>query len=531
MFKKIKLVYINIVISFIFIQTVSSQNTEQIYKLNKVFNIISTHYVDSVEENKIVEKAILAMLKNLDPHSSYYSKEIVKRINESLQGNFEGIGINFNVLNDTIFVISPIKNGPSEKSGILSGDRIISIEGKNVAGIGIKSQNVRKYLLGKKGTAVKITVKRKAEKKYRNFVIIRDKISINSVDISYMVNSSTGYIKLNQFSATTLPEFRKAINRLKIKGLKNLILDLRENSGGYLYSAIELVDEFLPQKKLILYTEGANSPRSEYKANLVGTFEKGKLIVMIDEGSASASEIVAGSLQDWDRAIIIGRRSYGKGLVQRPFYLLDGSMIRLTIARYYTPTGRLIQKPYKKGFVDYRNDIIYRYKKGEFFYLDSIKLPDSLKYRTLVNKRVVYGGGGIMPDVFIPIDTTNVSEYYRQLIKSGIVNKFLLSYEDENRSFLKKNYPNFTLFNQYFKVNDKILKNLVSFAETEEINRKISYNDYLIKNFKGSKNIIKTQLKALIARDMWTIGEYYRIMNSVNSSFIKAVEILNNDVL
>ncbi len=494
---------------------------EQTYKFGKVLELIDRYYVDTVNDNMLVEDAIKEMLRNLDPHSTYISSDEVKAMNEQLVGNFEGIGISFNILNDTIFIVSPISGGPSEKVGIRAGDRIVKVNDENVAGIGITNKGVYDLLRGKKGTKVNITVVRRSYNKPIDFTITRDKIPIFSLDAAYMVNDSIGYIKLNRFALTTMDEFTTAMDKLKGEGMTALILDLTGNGGGYLETAHQLADQFLGKGKLIVYTKGLHSERHDYVASEEGDFEKGHLIILIDEGSASASEIVTGAVQDWDRGIIIGRRSFGKGLVQRPFLLPDQSMIRLTIARYYTPTGRLIQKPYNDGKAAYDEDIIDRYNNGELMHADSIHFPDSLKYHTLMNSRTVYGGGGIMPDFFVPIDTSYYSDYYRDLIRTGILNQFVLEYVDGNRQDLKTKYSGFSQFDKDFKVDDKLMGKLVKYASTEGLSENKA-------GINTSRNEIKLLLKAYIARDLWNTSEFYEIINTQDKNVEKAVEVLNN---
>jgi carboxyl-terminal processing protease len=494
---------------------------EQAFKMGKILEWVDKYYVDSVNQEILVEDVIKNLLKDLDPHSSYLSKEEVKEMNEPLQGNFEGIGISFNILNDTIFVISPISGGPSERVGLQAGDRIVKVEGKNVAGIGITTNDVFSLLRGKKGTKVDISVLRRNVAELIDFTIIRDKIPIYSIDASYKINKNTGYIKLNRFSMTTIPEFKEAIENLKKDNLENLILDLTGNGGGYLEVAFELADEFLDNEKLIVYTEGRNSPKREYNASSKGAFEKGNLVIMIDEGSASASEIVAGAIQDWDRGIIVGRRSFGKGLVQRPLMLPDQSMIRLTIARYYTPTGRLIQKPYNMSKDDYDLDIVNRYNNGELSNKDSIQFPDSLKYRTLKKTRTVYGGGGIMPDFFIPIDTSFYTDYYRDLIRKGILNQFMLTYVDNNREKLLSEHENIDFFKKNYNISDELFQNLIDYAKNENLLAEK-------KDIETSGDQIKQLMKAYVARDLWSNSEFYEIINHTDKKFLKARDIIEN---
>ncbi len=494
---------------------------EQAFKFGKVLEWINNYYVDSVDQEKLVESAIIQLLKELDPHSSYVSKKEVEAMNEPLQGNFEGIGISFNILNDTIFVISPITGGPSEKVGILAGDRIVKVDGKNVAGVGITNERVYELLRGKKGTRVTVTVLRRNVKELLDFNIIRDKIPIYSIDASYKVTDDVGYIKISRFSLTTVDEFKEAITRLKKNNVKNLILDLTGNGGGYLEIAISLADQFLDEGKLILYTEGVNSPKKEYYATKEGEFEKGRLVVLIDEGSASASEIVSGAIQDWDRGIIVGRRSFGKGLVQRRCPLPDQSELRLTIARYYTPTGRLIQKPYNNGKEDYELELVRRYNHGEFVSADSIHFPDSLKYYTKKNARLVYGGGGIMPDVFVPLDTSYYTDYYRDLIRLGILNQFVLNYVDRHRKELFINYPQVSAFKKAFNIDDRLINDLIAFAREKGL----SENPAAIA---ASVNQIKLLLKGYIARDLWSTSEFYEIVNEEDARFKTALSVIQN---
>jgi len=494
---------------------------EHSYKMSKVLEWINTYYVDSVDQENIVQKAIIKVLQDLDPHSAYLTKEEVQKANEPLQGNFEGIGVSFNILEDTIFVISPIPGGPSEKVGVQAGDRIIRVEDENVAGENITNQDVFDLLRGEKGSKVQISVLRRGVAELLDFRITRDKIPIFSLDASYMINNDIGYIKLNRFAATTVEEFENALKGLKKEGAGKLILDLSGNGGGFLDESVKLADHFLEKDRMIVYTQGTNSKKREYIATATGEFEEGKVIVLVDEGSASASEIVAGALQDWDRAIVIGRRTFGKGLVQRPFLLPDGSMIRLTIARYYTPTGRLIQKPYDEGTEAYAKDLITRFEHGEFIYKDSIQFPDSLQYKTLLENRIVYGGGGIMPDLFIPIDTTPNTDYYASLIRKGILNRFVLHYVDQNRDRLERKYKDFEIYMNNFYVSDDIIAELKDFAFQEEL-------EFNQEEFTQSKQDIELLLKAYIARDLWNTSEFYEVYNTSDDMVLKAVDVLEN---
>jgi carboxyl-terminal processing protease len=521
-----------------------SQNFgDQIYKFTRVLRLIDTYYVDTINQEMLVEKAIIEMLKELDPHSIYMTKEEVEETNETLQGSFDGIGIVYNILKDTLLIVSPISGGPSEKLGIKAGDRIIKVEEEIVAGIGITTKDVQIKLRGDKGSKVKISIKRSGVSELMDFTITRDKIPIFSLDASYMVNRNIGYIKLNRFSATTIREFNEALKKLKRQGAVDMILDLRGNGGGYLHTAIDLADEFLPNDKLIVYTEGNNSPKFEYHSTHKGDFIEGNVVVLIDEGSASASEIVSGALQDWDRALILGRRSFGKGLVQRPFGLPDGSLVRLTSARYYTPTGRLIQKSYENGVKEYRQEVVNRYNSGELSNIDSIHFPDSLKYFTLEKERIVYGGGGIMPDVFVPIDTSGYSIFYRNVVRKGILNTFALNYIDNNRKILAKKYTSFTKFSKKFDITEPMVNDFYVYARKELYPNEIENCEEsgLIEqkkqeqidrdDFNTSKEEIRLRLKAIIARDLWNTSAYYQIINQNSDSFIKAIEVLQNKAL
>ncbi|MEI6123327.1 MAG: S41 family peptidase [Bacteroidota bacterium] len=489
-------------------------------KYYAALQIIRMAYVDTVNEEKLTEDAIVAMLKELDPHSVYMSKKDIEKANEPLIGNFDGIGVQFNLIEDTIVVITPTPNGPSEKVGITSGDRIVKIDGEDAVGAKVTTDFVVSHLRGPKGSSVKVSIYRRGKPGLLDYTIVRDKIPINSVDAAYMETNEIGYIKLNKFAQNTMEEFYDAMAKLEKAGMKSLILDLRDNSGGYLNTAIELADQFLPKGEMIVYTEGHSSPKQISNATSSGTFEKGKLVVLINEGSASASEIVAGAVQDWDRALIIGRRSFGKGLVQRPFDLPDGSVIRLTTAHYYTPTGRCVQKPYDEGTDKYYKDITNRYKHGELVNPDSIKFPDSLKYYT-PNKRVVYGGGGIMPDIFMPLDTTRISDYYSNLLRKNIINQFVLNYLEGKRDALKQQYADMNVFLKNFNLDDTFMQNFVAFAETEGVKKDEA-------GYKASEKYLRNFIKAWIARNLWDYDAYWRISNEEDDVFQEAVQSIQS---
>lgn len=492
---------------------------ETIQKFGTALQIINFAYVDSVDSPELVEDAIIAMLKDLDPHSAYISKEDLDRVNEPLRGSFEGIGVTFQIYNDTILVISPVPGGPSDKLGIIAGDKIVKIEDEDATGEDIDNQYVMDKLRGEKGTVVHVSVKRAGKKELIEYDIVRDKIPLNSIDATYMAAPEVGYIKLTRFSKTSMDEFRESVAELTEQGMEDLILDLRNNSGGYLNIAVELSDEFLTDGKLIVYTEGLRSPREEFFATSTGNFDEGRVIVLINEASASASEIVSGAVQDWDRGLIVGRRSFGKGLVQRPFRLPDGSVIRLTTARYHTPTGRCIQKPYENGVDEYYKDFRKRLDAGELVSADSIDFPDSLKYYT-PNGRLVYGGGGVMPDVFVPIDSTRFSDYYTDLVRKGIFNDFTIGYLDKHRDELLSTYPEFEGFKADFKVDADMYTEFLAKAEESKVTR--SDED---KYYYPDENI-KIQIKALIARNLWDMNAYFQVINRLDDELKSAVELL-----
>jgi len=497
------------------------ETQKSIQKFANALQIIDYAYVDSTDLPKLVESAIVEMLKELDPHSAYISKEEVEKVNEPLVGSFEGIGVSFQIYKDTILVIAPIIGGPSEKLGIMAGDKIVKIDGEDATGKKINNKYVMDHLRGKKGTKVTVSIKRDHMKELIDFTITRDKIPLTSIDATYMADPKIGYIKLTRFSKTSMKEFHESMAKLREQGMKNLILDLRGNSGGYLNVATDLADQFLTSGKLIVYTEGLRSPKQEFDATSSGDFEDGKLIVLINEASASASEIVSGAVQDWDRGLIVGRRSFGKGLVQRPFRLIDGSVIRLTTARYYTPSGRCIQKPYDEGAEEYYKDFKKRLEHGELVHPDSIHFPDSLKYFTH-DGRVVYGGGGIMPDVFIPIDSTRFSDYYIDLVRKGVFNQFVMGYLDENRQTLNEQYSDVESFKKDFVVDDKMYDDFTAFAKEKEVERKKDDKYYY------PDEDIKVQIKALLARNLWGVNAYFIVINQLDDDLHRAVELIND---
>ena len=502
-------------------------------KLNLAEYAISQLYVDSVNENSLVESAIVKMLSQLDPHSTYSNPDEVKEMNEPLQGNFDGIGVQFQMMEDTLLVIQPVSGGPSEKVGILAGDRIIAVNDSAIAGVKLSTEDIMKRLRGPKGTKVDLTVLRREVKDLLHFTVKRDKIPLYSLDAAYMIEPGIGYIRVSRFAMTTGKEFLEAMQKLQAKGMVDLILDLQGNGGGYLNAAIDLANEFLGPRELIVYTEGRAEKRSNFFAKGNGHFLQGRLVLLVDEYSASASEIVAGAMQDWDRAVIVGRRSFGKGLVQRPIDLPDGSMIRLTVARYYTPSGRSIQKPYTKSakdggnavevdFEQSRSDLIVRYNNGELMHADSIHFPDSLKYTTKRLGRTVYGGGGIMPDYFVPMDTTSYTKLHRNLVVKGVINKTSSVYIDTHRKDLQRRFKEFNAFNAGYQVGNDVLDILKEEAEKAKV-------DLTDEEYQQSLPLIRTQLKALMARDLWDISEYYQVINTANESVKQALRVLNND--
>ena len=496
-----------------------NQVRDQSIKYQRLMALIDAFYVDTVNLQKLTEDAIVKVLADLDPHSVYVTKEEVEEMNEPLEGGFFGIGIQFTLLKDTLVVVSVVPGGPSEKVGLHAGDRIVEIDGENIAGKKITNTDVRKRLKGEKGTPVNIKVLRDGD--LMDFRIIRDKIPIYSIDASYMLDKTTGYIKISRFAATTIEEFETAVRKLQAQGMKDMVLDLQGNGGGYMGAAIGISDHLLDGNKMIVYTEGLSSGKREEYATAAGLFENGRVVVLIDGNSASASEIVSGAIQDWDRGVIVGRRSFGKGLVQRQWPLTDGSMVRLTIAHYYTPSGRCIQKPYNKGEFEYQTEIYNRYNSGELVNADSIVVNDSLKYYTKTKHRPVYGGGGIIPDVFVPLDTTISYLYFNRLIAKNVIGDYLMNYIDKNREQLKKKYPDFNKFNKEFVTTDAMIADIVKAGEKAGIKKDEKLLQPIIPT-------MKLQLKALIARDLWDMNEMYQILNEENDILKRGLKTLKD---
>ena len=499
----------------------AQQMPDHIIKLMYAGNIIDNFYVDDADNNKIAEEGIKAMLKTLDPHSTYTDPKETKALLEQMEGSFGGIGIQFNIISDTLYVIQTTLNGPAERAGLLPGDKIVTVDGEAIAGVKKERSEIMNCLRGEKGTTVNIEVVRRGVERKIPFSLVRDNISTETVDAAYMIDKRNGYIRITSFGAKTHGEFVSKLDSLKSLGMKNLILDLSGNGGGYLNSAVEILGELIGEESLVVYTEGKNSPRSDYHAYGSGKFRKGNLVVIVDETSASASEILAGAIQDWDRGLIVGRRTFGKGLVQRPFQLPDGSMIRLTIARYYTPTGRCIQKPYGGDSVKYEDDLLNRYNSGEMTSADSIHFPDSLKTYTLRLQRPVYGGGGIMPDYFVPMDTMKYTKYHRSLAANGSIIQASLRYLDENREKLNAQYPTIEDFERDFEVDEAFVEMLKQQGIKDNV--KIEGGD---EEFDRSLPELKVQLKQLIARDLWDMSKFMWLYNKNSDSFQKAYELI-----
>ena len=499
------------------------KNNSPLRKLQLAEMAITNFYVDSVNEQKLSEDAIRGMLKGLDPHSTYTDAKETKAMNEPLQGDFEGIGVQFNMIEDTLVVIQPIVNGPSQKVGILAGDRIVSVNDSTIAGVKMPRIDIMKMLRGKKGTKVKLGVVRRGVSNILTFVVTRDKIPVHTLNAAYMIRPGVGYICLESFGMKTHKEFMDAVKELEKQGMKSLILDLQDNGGGYLQTAVQIANEFLKDNEMIVYTEGRNVRRQNYKAIGNGRLQKMRVYVLVNEFTASAAEIVTGAIQDNDRGTVVGRRTFGKGLVQRPFDFPDGSMMRLTIAHYYTPSGRCIQKPYKKGDLkDYEMDLEKRLKHGELTNPDSIHFDSSQKFYTLRNHRVVYGGGGIMPDYFVPLDTTKYTKYHRLLAAKNIIMNAYLKYVDANRTTLKGLYKSFDTFNKNYVVPQSLLDTIIAEGKKEKVEPKDKAE------LTATMPYIKVQLKALVARDLWDMNEYYRVWNEQSDIVNKAVKLASD---
>lgn len=491
-------------------------------KLRYAENIIERFYVDTVNSDKLTEEAIVAMLKTLDPHSLYSNAEETRELTEPLEGNFSGIGIQFNMATDTLYIIQTVAGGPSEKVGILAGDRILEANDTLISGVKMKNSDVMKRLRGPKGTRVKVKVLRKGVEEPIIFNITRDDIPIYSVDAAYMASPEVGYIRVNKFAETTTREMIEAIDKLQKKGMKHLIIDLMDNGGGFLNAATNMADMVLDPGKMLVFTRGDKVPYSEYRAEHESLLDPdSRVVVMVNQYSASASEILSGAVQDNDRGVIVGRRTFGKGLVQRPFPFPDGSMIRLTVARYYTPSGRCIQKSYESGQDDYSKDILHRIKSGELSSADSIHVDLSQKFTTLTNGRTVYGGGGIIPDVFVPVDTTFYSDYYRDLLAKGAVNRLCIDYVDHNRKALRKAYKNEDSFISDFEVTDDILNQLRAIGEREGV----EFNE---EQYRTSLPWIKSVIKAIIGRDLFEQSTYFRIVNPMTPEYREALDVITD---
>ena len=503
----------------------SSQAIGASRKFQSLIDLIDKMYVDTVKFDSLVEEAIVSMLHKMDPHSVYISAKELERFKEPLEGSFEGIGVTFRLSKDTVIISDVISGGPSEKLGILAGDRIIKVNDSIIAGIGIKQNDVPKLLRGKKGTIVKVSIKRGTGKELIDFNIIRDKIPLYSVDAAYVTKDNIGYIKLNKFAKTTTEELDTVFNYFQKNKVKDIILDLTGNGGGYLDKAVELCNNFLRKKNLIVYTQGIHQQKINYDLTTDGKFLDGKLVVMVDEGSASASEIVSGAIQDWDRGLVVGRRTFGKGLVQQERLLTDGSAVRLTIARYYTPAGRCIQKPYSEGYSDYEEDILHRIKQGELYNKDSIHIEKNNKFKTLKFEKDVYDGGGIMPDVFVPLDTNLMSMLHSQISRKNVLFTFVSNYVDKNRAELKTEYKVFEIFEKSFDINENIQKELFEAAKLEKINV-----DSLSQKMTSEQlRYLKNHVKALIADELFNKNAFYKIINNYNPTFRKAQELILNN--
>lgn len=492
-------------------------------KIAQAEKIIEQCYVDTVDTDQLAQEAIKAMLATLDPHSTYSDPEETKELTTPLDGNFSGIGIQFNMLNDTLYVIQTTSGGPSEKVGILPGDRLIQADDSIISGVKRPNSSVIKILRGPKGTPVNLKILRKGVAQPIDFLVVRDDIPVYSIDAAYMADPTTGYIRLSRFSESTPKEISEAMAKLRKQGMKNLVLDLQDNGGGLLGSAIDLGARFLNRNDLVVYTKSPTMGEHYYATDRDGEFRDGRVVVLVNQYSASASEITAGAIQDHDRGVIVGRRTFGKGLVQRPFPFPDGSMIRLTVSKYHTPSGRCIQKPYKRGNSDeYRKDILHRYEAGEFSSAVSILFSDSDKYSTLRTGRTVYGGGGVMPDVFVAVDTTGYSDYYRDLTAKGILNRFAISYVDANRKQLTRQYPTEESFISGFSVTPDMIDEMVRLGETDSVKP-------VPEQLEISRKTIEAILKGIIGRDLFETQTYFKVVNPVlNPVYVRGLAIIND---
>ena len=562
---------------FVCFSAIFAQNPNKNYQPNKtkmdqLINSINMMYVDSVDFDPLMDKAIVAMLKELDPHTAYIPKKDVQAMNEPLIGSFDGIGVTFQLIKDTINVMEVIINGPSEKVGLLAGDKIVKVDDTLACGEKITNDWVRKHLRGTKGSKVKVSIKRGRNPELLDFVITRGAIPMHSINVSFMADETTGYIKLERFAATSTNELTTAIKKLKGQGMQDLILDLRGNGGGYLNVAFEVCDQFISGKKIIVYTDNFRKTGEKFYSEKNGLFEEGKLIVLVDENSASASEITSGCVQDWDRGLVIGRRTFGKGLVQKPLTFVDQSQVRLTISHYYTPTGRCIQKPYDDGLDSYFKDLQKRANRGELYTADSIQFPDSLKYKT-PHGRTVYGGGGIMPDIFVPLDTTKYSTLYNEIVRKGVFGSFVADYMEDNRDLLKAKYPTFESFKDNYIITDAFYKEFMQYAKKEGVSDSASFKfsnyanafikentakldslftstnsidqhmldtmftNYVNKNYAEAMRLrneehvseyTKEYLKYEIARSLYGFGDAYRIFLESDDTYQKALEVMHN---
>ncbi len=576
-----KRLFLTFILSICLISLTSfAQNPNKNYqpcktKMDQLLNAINLMYVDSVDFDPMIDKSITAMLKELDPHTAYIPKKDVQAMNEPLQGTFDGIGVTFQLIKDTINVMEVIINGPSEKVGLLAGDKIVKVDDTLACGDKITNDWVRKHLRGSKGSKVKVSVRRGKSPELIDFVITRGAIPMYSINVSFMVDETTGYIKLERFAATSTKELTEAMKKLQQQGMQDLILDLRGNGGGYLNVAFEICDQFIAGKKIIVYTDNFRKTGEKFYSEKDGLFEEGRLIVLVDENSASASEITSGCIQDWDRGLVIGRRTFGKGLVQKPLTFVDQSQVRLTISHYYTPTGRCIQKPYNDGLDDYFKDIQKRASRGELYTADSIHFPDSLKYKT-PHGRTVYGGGGIMPDIFVPMDTTKYSTLYNEIARKGIFGSFAMDYLEKNRESMKNTYPSFEVYQKNFTISDELYSDFMQYAKKEGVSDSASFtfsnyanafikankekldslftsaknmdmhtldtmfSNYVTKNYDEAMRLrnethvaeyIKEYLRYEIARSLFGFGDAYRIFLESDDTFQKAVEVMHNKKL